>query len=273
MTFDPNQPFTLTTGGEKPVSLNVEIAVGPVRPSPDPVAILSYAIRALVATIAAGRSKASSADPKECAIEQLTLATAALAAVEAQALLAIVTLGLPAAARVHLRSLGDCALRSRIFREDPSLAQNVYQSLVATQRDLAKHLTDQSDPTIARLDEQMAMAVQDKTDLKLTNKILEETKKTGKVMTKLEFAAWSKWSHADIVALAEVATRISAGAAERLIPAAADDGGGVHYILRATHFIMAILLSLRPIVDTDEAFDNLLAAMAPFADGTMSATS
>ncbi len=186
----------------------------------------------------------------------IDVSTVAIASAEGEALLTLATMGLPSTARIHLRSLGECDLRLRAYRADKQLALRVYRSLVASQRDVARFIDD--DAIAVALEQVMAQAVEASTDRKLTDRLINADAQDTVTIRKHEWHGWSKWSHADIVALGEVANRLNNTPAAPLQRTIMDDGKALFMLARATQVSLSIMVSMLKIgIDVRPLFEDI----------------
>lgn len=253
--FDPDFPFTLTGQPEPEGQERVQFLTNAGFPEQRLAGLFGQCITALLSAIRYARAQPMSTDPQECAVQQLTIATGALAAAEAEAILTLVTAGVSSAARIHLRALGECDLRLRAYRANTAFALRVYRSLVASQREVARHMDDAQ--VQKELDELFKRASETATDRKLTGALLNEAQQEAAILQKHEWHAWSKWSHAEIIALGEVANRIAQRPNWPIQRAITDDGKWLFCLSRGILFLLAILVAFQRLgVDVVPLFDD-----------------
>jgi hypothetical protein len=255
--FDPNAPFILTGAAPPSAPEPVRFLMNDAYPDPRLLQLAGEAVTVILSGIRYARGLPTAADPERRALQQLTVATCALAAAEAETLMTLSTNGLSASAWIHLRTLGECDLRLRAYRDDTAFALRVYQSLVASQRDVARHLTD--DTIVAQLDSILGAAAESSTDRRLTQGLISETQQAAALMQRHEWHAWSKWSHADIVALGHLAHRLGhAPASIRLQRQISDDGKTRFLLTRAVSFLLAIMAGIQALgVDVMPLFNDI----------------
>ncbi len=253
--LDPDLPFTLTGQPEPEAQERVQFLTNAAFPDQRLAEVFGQCITALLSAIRYARAQPTSTDPQECALQQLTIATGAIAAAEAEAVLTLVTAGVSSAARIHLRALGECDLRLRAYRADTAFALRVYRSLVASQREAARHLDDVQ--VQGKLDELFQRASETATDRRLTGALLNDAQQEAAILEKHEWHGWSKWSHAEIIALGEVANRIAQRPDWPIQRAITDDGKWLFCLSRGMSFLLAILVAFQRLgVDVVPLFDD-----------------
>lgn len=274
--LDPKNPFKLTEMPPPEEYLDIAIMHGPLYNNTDLFQTFCYALRLVRAGIAAARAAPRIEDEGINSFVQLLIASSLLAACEAQALLALVTTGQTASSRVHLRALGEVALRVRLFRRDLQLAKDVYRSYVASQLAVAKGLLPEDHELVVRLDEllQREVSAAEKgveaatsgmeaksqkplTDRRLTGKVSKSNVSVAE-MSSGESDSWSKWSHGEITALAEIARRLDANRSVPVEEAAGNDGQGEFYLFRGVVFLWLLILSLCQVVNLENAARDLM---------------
>lgn len=254
--FDPNTPFTLTAGPAPTAPERIRFLRTDGFTDPRLVGLTATAINVILSALRYARALPSASHPERFALQQLTIATASVAAAEAEALLSLTQLGLSSTAWIHLRAVGECDLRLRAYRGDTSFALRVYRSLLASQREAARFFSDEA--INERLAELLELSAETSTDRQLTGRLLSEAQQAAAIMQKHEWHAWSKSSHAEIIALARLASRITAHPEAPLHRLITDDGGSRFQLTRTISFLLAILASLAAIgIDVLELFHQI----------------
>lgn len=207
MAFNPDSPFILTGQPAPEGPERVQFLSNAAFPDPRLAKLFGQCINVLLSAIRYARAQPTEADPEKSAVQQLTIATGCIAAAEGEALLTLVTAGVSATARIHLRTLGECDLRLRAYASDSAFALRVYRSLVASQREAMRHVDDE--PTRDQIDALYRAASETSTDRQLTGALLNNAEQAAALLQKHEWHSWSKWSHAEIIALGEVANRVN----------------------------------------------------------------
>lgn len=255
-TFDPNIPFTLTGGPAPTAPERLQFLRYDGFADGRLVELMADAINVILSALRYTRGLPSDVDPGRFALQQLTISTAAVAAAEAEALLSLTQLGLSSTAWIHLRTIGECDLRLRAYRRDTAFALRVFRSLVASQRDAARFISDET--INERLSELLEQATETASDRQLTGRLLSEEQQAAAIMQKHEWHAWSKWSHAEIIALGGLANRITAHPDDTLHRLITDDGRSRFQLTRGISFLLAILASLAAIgIDVFDLFNRI----------------
>jgi hypothetical protein len=144
-------------------------------------------------------------DAERDAVHQMVVASAALAASEADAYLTLVSAGLESPASVHLRSLAETVRRLVICRKHPDLALELYRTAEPTWLKLVEPLHMPNVPLPRKGDKDMQAVegtgpfVEAKREVQDECHILDDT----------EWKNWSKRSHGDISALVDVSQKLS----------------------------------------------------------------
>lgn len=200
MSLDPDVPFTLTGQPEPQGPERVQFLSNGSFPDQRLAKLFGECINVLLSAIRYARALRTSSDQEENALQQLTISTGAIAAAEAEAILTLVTAGDSSAARIHLRTLGECDLRLRAYRADTAFALRLYRSLVASQREALKHIDDEQ--LRKNVEELFQRASETATDRKLTGGLLSEAEQAAcdhaetrvarleQVVTRRNYSAW-----------------------------------------------------------------------------------
>lgn len=256
MTFDPDAPFILTGQPEPTEQEHVQFLSNAAFPDQRLARLFGDCVNALISAIRYARAQSTASMPEESALQQLTIATGAIAASEAEALLTLVTAGVSSSARIHLRALGECDLRLRAYAADRGFALRVYRSLIASQKEAVRHLDDEV--VHEQIDELFKAATETSSDRKLTGALLNNAEQAAAILQKHEWHAWSKWSHAEIIALGEVANRINQRPTWPIQRAITDDSKWLFCVSRGMLFLLAILVAFQIIgIDVRSIFTGI----------------
>jgi hypothetical protein len=184
-------------------------------------------------------------DAERDAVHQIVVASAALAASEADAYLTLVSAGLESPASVHLRSLAETVRRLVICRKHPDLALQLYRTAEPTWLKLVEPLHVPNIPMPRKGDKDM----REVEDTEPFRQAKREVQDEYHILDDAEWKYWSKRSHGDISALVDVSQKLSARdedvrtAIVRELP----PGQAVNvYLMRA---IGVALLALQNVVD------------------------
>jgi hypothetical protein len=182
------------------------------------------ALNLLGAALAGARRQATiPVGTDERAQFELVFGYSMLAIGEARAYWSLVSCGLETPALVHLRTLVEHAARaSRIILDAPE-ARRVYESLGASERDLAKDLTLEADVR-ETLEKQFAPVIEEKPDRRIFPSMADMLKSgTLGGVDNGEYRTMSQVLHGSILALRQVA-KITNNVDEDFIAAATLDG-------------------------------------------------
>lgn len=262
-----------STGYEGSSLAKGHIAVGPCD-HVDPTLVRAYveALQVLYAAVAAARTLPEAVDPKRNAIRQIIVASAAIAATEAEAQVTLCSFDLCAPARIHARALGDIARRCLLLPRHPDLALKMFESLEASRNELVMKIPEGHPARKAMeavLDDAGVATME-----KLERGAYDEDDQTGGVfMGPFESKSLSKWNHADIVALADAGARLlAAGEAVReTLVVDSDADLGLH---RGLGKVLAILHVMKTLfgVQIGDKIDELIARHATFVERFKSET-
>src|SRR6185312_5854061 len=111
--FDPNAPFILTDSTPPSEPELVQFVTNTAFFDPRLLELTGQAINVILSALRYARGLPTASEAEERALQQLTVATCAIAAAEAEAVLTLASIGLSASAWIHLRTLGECDLRLR----------------------------------------------------------------------------------------------------------------------------------------------------------------
>jgi hypothetical protein len=205
-----SRPFKIT-GQQGDTRIQGRMAVGPCKfVSGEAVALLSEITQSIYAAVAAARTINIDQGSKNYKHHQVNIATAALAASEAETIVTLTSVDLCATSRAHARALGEHARRISVFTHNPALAEEVFDSLDASRKHLAQQINagHEARTIVDRLFENISGKTMEKieSERKLEFQTLDSY---PQVITRYERKLWSKWFHGDVTAMAEVAERIS----------------------------------------------------------------
>ena len=230
------------------------------------IQLFAEATQMLYAAVSAARTLPNDPDEKRNALQQILVASGAIAATEAEAMISLCSVDLCAPARIHARALGEIARRFLLLPKHPDIALQMYNSLEASRKELVAAVP-KDHPVRKALDPHFADADS------LTMEKIErgaydgDDQSGGVIRSRLEAKALSKWNHADIVALADAGDRLRA-AGERVRTTLVVDSDADLLLHRALGNVLAILHAMRVLfaVDIREALDRLIERHAAFVE-------
>lgn len=163
--------------------------------------LLADGLIALYSAIGSAQRAPIQDDPTTNAVHQLLVSNCALAASEGEAFLRLVSVGLEAPARVHLRAVAEMTRRVVLCREYRHLALELYNSAEPSWRKLGAKVLDPEDaPEFAKGERDMRDLENTEPFKKAKTDIIERFH----LLNDTEWAMLSKRSHGDIYALIEV---------------------------------------------------------------------
>ncbi len=247
---DPNGPH----------AIKGKVAIGPcAHVDAGMVALLSDAMKVLYGSVGAARGLPATTDPEKAAMREVVIATACLAATEAEALVTLTSLDLIGPARIHARALGDDARRVNIFYRRPDIASKVYASLDATRKQLAQKV--EAGHEFRELADQFFADITGETMEQIERKLQADfgaDDSLDHIMTPYERARWSKWAHGDVTAMAEAVTRLRA-AGDDLRTAINVEDDATLVLHRAVGFVLTVVIVFIALgVDAQKDFNALL---------------
>ncbi len=256
--------FTFQNREASAETVPVPVAGVPMR-SPES-RLFRDALNLLGATLAASRRQAAiPARTDQRAQFEVVFGYAMLASGEARALWSLLSCGLETTAIVHLRTMLEHAARIMRLRADSQLARRVYESLGASERELAADL----DPHIREaLEARFSPVVDPKADRKLLPgmKAMLANGRVG-AMDYGAYRAMSQTVHGSIIALRRVA-QITRGIDRDFIAAATRDGSLGFQLGQATYLTLVVITGLAYLsgADIDEEFLRISEANAALTE-------
>lgn len=145
-------------------------------------------------------------DDEKHAVQQLVIASAAIAASEADAFLTLVSAGLEHPAEIHLRSIGENARRAVMCRECPTLAKELYDSAEPSWRAIASSLPVPNAPAFDKKTETVMRNLENQPRFQEAR---EKVMKKAALLSPFLWSMWSKRSHGDIFSLIQVARKLT----------------------------------------------------------------
>ncbi|MGZ5260347.1 MAG: hypothetical protein ACXWC0_22230, partial [Burkholderiales bacterium] len=201
---------------------------------------------ALYACAAALRTAQRPPDDPMFALHEILTASVAIAATEAEALASLCSIDLCAPARINARALGELA--KRVVLLEPDLAKRMYDAADASRRQLFR-----TAPTghWARGAIEAAFENFDETTMeKLERGAYARATSIRQLMDAFESRYYSKWNHADIIALAEAGERLLK-AGEQVRTTIAVDPHADFLLYRASGWVRAILITVEALFGTN----------------------
>jgi hypothetical protein len=256
-----------STGYQGSTFTKDRMAIGPCdHVDPALVAVFTDAVQLLYAAVSAARTLPKASDPKRNAMRQILVASAAVAATEAEALVTLCSFDLCAPARIHARALGDIARRFLLLPNHPDVALKMFESLEASRKELLRKIPEDH-PARKAMEPLFADADSD-TMQKIEHRAYEgDDQNAGILMGPYESKMLSKWNHADIVALADAGDRLLA-AGERVRTTLVLDSDADLVLHRGLGKVLAILFVMVELfaVNIREQVDELVQRHAVFVE-------
>lgn len=202
------------------------------------------ALNLLGGTLAASRRQAEIPPGTDQRAQfEVVFGYAMLALTEGRALWSLLSCGLETPAAVHLRTMVEHAARNMRLIADAGEARRIYDSLGASERDLADDLT--LDPNVRQaLEQHFVPVVETKPDRKILppmKKILE-TAGLGAVDYG-DYRTMSQTVHGTVIALRKVA-HVSNRMDRDFVDAAAHDGSTPVQFIRGTYLALSVISAL-----------------------------
>jgi hypothetical protein len=243
------------------------MAIGPCEHvNAELIHVFQEAVALLWAAVSAARTLPNPEDPKQNALQQILVASCAIAASEAEALITLCSVDLCAPARIHARALGGIAQRLLLLPKHPDVALEMYSSLEASRKELVKKVP--ANHPARKLLEAFFAETGSATMEKIERSAYDKDELDDSVFfSSYESKALSKWNHADIVALADTGDRLLA-AGTRVRTAVVVDPEADLMIHRAQGNVLAILYAMETFfrVEIHDRLDELMRRHAQFVD-------
>ena len=164
-------------------------------------------ILAVLYSCVGSAQRAEAEDEAQHAVQQLVIASAALAAGEADAFLTLIASGLEGPACIHLRALGELAVRIVLCREHRDLALELYRSWAPSWEKLVLKQIPVADLQAALQKGAKDMrAIEDSARFKQAKKAIVAR---DHLLNDIEWTMWSKRAHGDIYALVQVSVNLA----------------------------------------------------------------
>jgi hypothetical protein len=254
------------TGHSGKTDITGRMAIGPCEHvDAEVVHLLADLAMSLYGIVGAARTLTSPTEPELDALQQLLVASMAIAATEAEAAMTLCSIDLVAPAAIHVRALGDITRRCILLPGHADIALAMYGALAASRADLAKKIPD--DHPVRKAFVQIIDSSKGQPTMQAVeqNAYTKDDQSNAVFITALESKQYSKWNHADIVALADAGDRLlAAGDDIRTGIAAAPDATII--LVRACLFALTLLHVSREIFGASGfPFDELIARFAAIA--------
>jgi hypothetical protein len=165
-------------------------------------------ILALLYSCVGSAQRAEATDETQHAVHQLVIASAALAAGEADAFLTLAAGGLEGPACIHLRAIGELAIRIVLCREHRDLALELYQSWAPSWEKLVRKQIP-----FVELESELQRSLKDFRAIEESNRFKQAKKaivERDHLLNDIEWTMWSKRAHGDIYALVQVSVNLAA---------------------------------------------------------------
>lgn len=217
----------------------------------------------LYASAGAMRTVQPSDGDERRALREILTASIAVAATEAETLATLCSLDLCTTARIHARSLGDLARRFALLPKHRDVAKRMYDASDASRRQLF---------ATAPVDHPARLAIDaafegDATTMEQIERHAYDTddQSAALFMTAFEARYWSKWNHADIIALVEAGQRLL-GAGDNVRDTLVVDAGADFMLYRAGQAALSILFAVKLLygVEIQDRLDDFTARLNAF---------
>lgn len=206
--------------------------------------LLARIIAVLYSCVGSAQQASANQNAVVNAVQQMVLANAALAVGEADAFLTLLSAGIEGPACIHLRAIGEQAIRIAFCREHPDGALALYQSWPASwQKLVEKQLAfdfpamQQGQRTMQALEKQQQPA----------RKVIAER---DHLLNDMEWTMWSKRAHGDIYALVQVATNLATRGADIRTPIIREVPFGLMGDILLSRAIGFSLMVLKHLIET-----------------------
>lgn len=205
--------------------------------------LLASLIAALYSAAGSAQRAELSDDHELHAVHQMVIANGALAASEADAFLRLISVGIEAAAQIHLRALGEMTRRIVLCRQYRSLALELFNTSAPAWTRLAAKL---GISTASEYD-QTVKDMRSQENSQVFKDARNDIIKRFHLLSDVEWVYFSKRSHGDIYALVEVSQNLRIRDADvyRAINKVLPEGKGANILLdRVIGFALISLLEI-----------------------------
>jgi hypothetical protein len=256
-----------STGYEGSTFTKDRMAIGPCEHvDRSLVGLFGEATQALYAAVSAARTLKNPTDSERNALQQILVASAAIAATEAEAMVSLCSFALCAPAHIHARALGDIARRFLLLPKHPDVALKMYNSLEASRRELLRKVPEGHAARVAM--EPFFDSADEVTMERIERRAYDgDDQSEGIFMSQYEARTLSKWNHADIIALADAGDRLLA-AGERVRTSLVVDPDADLVIHRALGKVLAILYAMIALfgIQMKDRLDEFIRRHASFVE-------
>jgi hypothetical protein len=167
--------------------------------------LLAEVFVALYCAVGSAQAMPRPEDAERDAVHQMVVASAAIAAGEAESYLTLASVGLEAPASIHLRSLAETVRRLVICRRDPALALRLYKTALPEWLTMMRRANVLGVP-LPPMDGETLRDVERSEEFK---KAKADAQAALHVLSDIEWAMGSKRTHGDIYALVDVSHKLS----------------------------------------------------------------
>jgi hypothetical protein len=263
--FIPRGPLK-ATGYKGPPDVKGKMALGLCETvDAELVGVFAELTQVMYAVASAARTIKDAPDPQRHALEQILVASLAIAATEAETAVTLYSFDLAAPAAVHVRSLGDIARRFQLLPAHRDVALQMYGALTSSRAELAKKIPS-THPVREAFTDILETAQGQRTMEAIEHDAYASVDTSHVFISPLERRLYSKWNHADIIALADAGQRLLA-ADEDLRTALNGTPDTSTTMLRACEFVFAILYTAQALLGVKgPPLDALLQRYAAIAE-------
>lgn len=177
------------------------------------IALFRDAVTLLYSAVADARALPTG-DEERDALQDLLVASAAIAATEAEAMISLCSVDLCAPARIHARALGDITRRFSLLSNHRDVEVEMYRALETARTELLESASD--DRPSGNALEPLAVDAEAQAVERIERDAYDrDDQSEGVFMSAAEARMLNRWNHADVVALANAGDRLLA-AGERV---------------------------------------------------------
>jgi hypothetical protein len=172
------------------------------------IALLRDVVTSLYSAVAGARALPTG-DEERDALQHLLVASAAIAATEAEAMISLCSVDLCAPARIHARALGDIARRFSLLSNHRDVEIDMYRALEAARAELLAGASNEWPGGNAL--EPLAVDAEAQAVERIERDAYDrDDQSEGIFMGAAEARMLTRWNHADVVALADAGDRLLA---------------------------------------------------------------
>lgn len=229
------------------------------------VKLLADLTAELYGSVAAARTFESKDGKVNYRIETI-IASSAIAATEAEAVVILCSVKRYRVAEIHIRALAEIARRVNVIYREPGFAKAIFDSLQQSRRALVEKVPTGHPAREFVLRFLPRVVVPTMRSLERKSEALFKKHLEGGTVSAYELEAWSKWQHGEIVALADAADAVRESREllqEALHCSSRDDF--VPLLHRACGFVLHLLYVLSWLGVQDRNLEEFLKRFASFS--------